>query len=200
MTAKTDKRTGRRERTTKETSILVDLRLDGAGLAEIDTGLPFFDHMLNLATAHGRFDLTVKASGDLEVDGHHTVEDIGLTLGAALAEALGDKAGITRYGQAYVPMDEALARAVIDLSGRPYLAFRAELNQDRVGGFESYLVRDFFQALVNESKATLHLDAWHGQSAHHTIEALFKAFGRALGQAVAMVPGSADIPSTKGVL
>ncbi len=193
-------RTGRRERKTKETSILVNWTLEGTGQAAIDTGLPFFDHMLSLAAAHGRFDLAVKARGDLEVDGHHTVEDIGLTMGAALREALGDKAGIARYGQAYVPMDEALARAVIDLSGRPFLAFRVEFAQDRVGDFEAYLIRDFFQALTTESKATLHLDAWYGCSTHHTVEALFKAFGRALGQAAALVPGRRDIPSTKGVL
>ena len=193
-------RTGARQRSTKETSIAVEWSLDGTGRAEVDTGLPFLDHMLSLVAAHGRFDLGVKAQGDLEIDGHHTVEDIGLAMGQALALALGDKAGVARFGWAYVPMDEALARAVIDLSGRPFLAFRVELAQDRAGEFEAYLVREFFQALVNESKATLHLDSWHGISAHHTIEGLFKAFARALSQAAAIVPGQKEIPSTKGVL
>ncbi len=193
-------RVGRIERKTKETEIRVELDLDGRGQVEAVTGVPFLDHMLTLFGAHGLFDLTLAAQGDLDVDGHHTVEDIGLALGMALAEAVGDKAGITRYGFSLVPMDEALARAVIDLSGRPYFAFRVELTQDRVGRFETGLVYDFFQALAAEAKMTLHLDAWHGRSDHHVIEALFKAFGRALGQAVALDPRRTGVPSTKGVL
>ena len=187
-------------RETKETRVSVRINLDGTGKSEISTGLPFLDHMLTLAAAHGRLDLTLEAKGDLEVDGHHTVEDAGLTLGRALAAALGEKRGIHRYGQSHVPMDEALARAVVDLSGRPYLAYRVETGQERVGGFESGLAKEFFQALSNEARLTLHLDAWHGVSAHHTLEAVFKAFGRALGQAVSLVSGSTEVPSTKGVL
>lgn len=176
------------------------LELDGSGRAEISTGVPFLDHMLSLLAAHGLLDLELKAQGDLEVDGHHTVEDIGLSLGLALREALGDKAGLTRYGQALVPMDEALARAVVDLSGRPYLAYRVELAQDKVGDFDTDLAHDFFQGLVNEARLTLHLDAWQGRSAHHVIEALFKAFARALAQAAALDPRRKGVPSTKGVL
>lgn len=188
------------ERTTKETRIRVELNLDDPTRPEISTGLGFFDHMLTLAGAHGRFGLKVEAEGDLEVDGHHTVEDIGLTLGQALAEALGDKAGINRYGTAWVPMDEALAQAVVDLSGRPWLAYRVDLLQERIGDFETNLVREFFQALANAARLTLHLEGRYGNSDHHTVEALFKAFGRALGQAVRLDPTRSGVPSTKGVL
>lgn len=193
-------RKGEKDRRTNETSVQVIINLDGEGKADINTGLPFLDHMLNLTTAHGLLDLTVKAQGDLEIDGHHTAEDIGLTLGQALAGALGDKAGITRYGSALVPMDETLARAVLDLSGRAHLSLRAEFRQEKVGGFETSLVHDFFQALAAEAKLTLHLDAWHSRSDHHLIEALFKAFGRALRMAVAIDPRRSGIPSTKGAL
>jgi imidazoleglycerol-phosphate dehydratase len=144
--------------------------------------------------------LEIEATGDLEVDAHHTVEDVGLTMGVALKKALGDMIGISRFGQAYVPMDEALARAVIDLSGRPHLSFRGDLNQERVGDFETGLTPDFFQGLVNQAQMTLHLDLWYGRSSHHSIEAVFKAFGRALSQAVAIDPRRTEIPSTKGVL
>jgi imidazoleglycerol-phosphate dehydratase len=193
-------RRGEVERVTGETTVRVVLDLDGTGRAQAATGVPFLDHMLILAASHGRFDLEVAAAGDLAVDGHHSVEDVGLTLGQALSLALGEKRGINRYGTSHVPMDEALARCVLDLSGRPHLSFRAELAQERVGGFETGLAREFFQALANEARLTLHLDAWHGLSAHHVLEALFKAFGRALGEAMAVRPGAADIPSTKGVL
>jgi len=193
-------RTSRIDRQTKETRVTLHLDLDGSGRAEISTGVPFLDHMLSLLAAHGLLDLELKAQGDLEVDGHHTVEDIGLSLGQALREALGDKTGLTRYGQALVPMDEALARAVVDLSGRPYLAYRVELAQDKVGDFDTDLAHDFFQGLVNEARLTLHLDAWQGRSAHHVIEALFKAFARALAQAAALDPRRKGVPSTKGVL
>jgi len=193
-------RSGEKSRKTKETKILARIEMDGEGMSRVATGLPFFDHMLTLFAAHGLFDLEIEAAGDLEVDGHHTVEDVGLVLGGAIGKALGDKKGIVRFGQAFAPMDEALARAVIDLSGRPVLAFRVEVAQERVGSFEASLVAEFFQGLVNASRMTLHLDAWHGRSAHHVIEAVFKAFGRALDQASALDPRRTDVPSTKGVL
>jgi imidazoleglycerol-phosphate dehydratase len=188
------------ERRTKETKVLVRLDLDGTGQVEVATGMPFLDHMLTLLAAHGLFDLEIKAEGDLEVDEHHTVEDIGLSLGQALAKALGEKKGIVRFGQALVPMDESLARVVIDLSGRSLLAYRVEPGQEKVGQFEAGLIRDFFQGLAREAKMTLHIDAWHSVSAHHTIEAVFKACGRALSQAVSLDSRRAGVPSTKGVL
>lgn len=193
-------RSGEESRKTKETKITARIELDGGGQSRVATGLPFFDHMLTLFAAHGLFDLEIQATGDLEVDGHHTVEDVGLALGGAIGKALGDKKGITRFGQALVPMDEALAQAAVDLSGRPFLAFRVEVAQERVGSFEASLVAEFFQGLVNASQMTLHLDAWHGRSAHHIIEAVFKAFGRALDQATGLDPRRTDLPSTKGVL
>ena len=193
-------RIGRIKRRTKETDIEIELNLDGQGRADINTGLGFLDHMLTLLTSHGLFDLTVKATGDLEVDGHHTVEDIGISLGAALSKAVGDKAGIKRYGQALIPMDECLGRAVLDLSGRPWLSYRVEPGAERVGEFETGLAREFFLGLAGEARMTLHLDSWHGQSAHHVLEAIFKAFGRALAEATASDPRRTGIPSTKGVL
>ncbi len=194
------RRRGAAQRKTKETEVEVQIDLDGAGSVEISTGLPFFDHMLTLTAVHGLFDLNLSAKGDLEVDGHHTIEDIGLTLGRALAEAWGQKKGLARFGEACVPMDEALARAVVDLSGRPHLAYRVAVDQEMVGRFEVALVREFFQGLVNEAKMTLHLEAWHGSPAHHVIEAVFKAFGRALAQAASLDPRRSGVPSTKGVL
>ena len=190
------------ERKTAETAIRVRLDLDGRGEARITTGMPFFDHMLAALARHGRLDLSVEAAGDLTVDFHHTVEDVGIVLGEAVAKALGEKAGIVRYGAARVPMDEALASAVIDLSGRPFLVFQApQLRGGRIGDFETDLVREFFQGLTNHLRATLHIQVEYGQNLHHMVEATFKAAGRALGQATQVVPRMAGIvPSTKGTL
>jgi len=187
-------------RSTKETTIAVDLVLDGTGIAAVETGIPFMDHMLAAFARHGYFDLRVKATGDLEVDAHHTIEDLGLVLGQAIREALGDKAGIARYGTAYVPMDEALARVAVDLAGRPGLGFRVRQVSATVGGFDVRLIREFFQALVNAGGITLHLDLIAGEEAHHIYEAVFKAFGRALDAATALEPRCQGVPSTKGSL
>lgn len=187
-------------RTTRETDIAVKLALDGAGKAAVATGVPFMDHMLGAFARHGYFDLTVKAKGDLEIDAHHTLEDLGLVLGQALKDALGDKAGITRFGAACVPMDDALARAVLDLSGRPYLAWRVKPAAGTAGGVDVRLFREFFQALVNTAGLTLHVDLEAGEEIHHILEAVFKAFGRALAQAVARDPRCTGVPSTKGSL
>lgn len=194
-------RTATVDRKTKETEIHVSLNLDGNGAAQIDTGLPFLDHMLDQIARHGLIDLQIKAVGDLEIDGHHSVEDIGITIGQALAIAVGDKAGITRYGHAYVPLDEALSRCVIDLSGRPGLVLDAQFPTQRVGEFDLELVHEFFQGFVNHAQVTLHLDNLRGANSHHIVETLFKAFGRALRAAVAADPrASGIIPSTKGTL
>ncbi|MBN2449046.1 MAG: imidazoleglycerol-phosphate dehydratase HisB [Lentisphaeria bacterium] len=187
------------KRETRETTVEVRLDLDG-GNASPATGLPFLDHMLDAMACHGHLGLAVSARGDLQVDAHHTVEDVGLVFGQALRQAVGDRAGLRRYGWAYVPMDEALARAVVDLSGRPGLAYRAALPNAVCGGFDSRLVREFFQALVNTGCFTLHLDLLAGDDVHHAVEAMFKAFGRALGQAIEPDPRCTGIPSTKGVL
>ncbi|MFA4943179.1 MAG: imidazoleglycerol-phosphate dehydratase HisB [Lentisphaeria bacterium] len=188
-------------RTTRETDITVKLVLDGSGRAAVKTGVPFMDHMLTAFAKHGFFDLEVRATGDLEIDAHHTLEDLGLVLGQALREAVGDKAGIRRFGTAFVPMDEALARVVLDLSGRPYLGFRVPRPGGLpVGGVDPRLFREFFQALVNTAGLTLHLDLLAGEEMHHIFEAAFKAFGRALDQAVAAEPRCPGIPSTKGAL
>jgi imidazoleglycerol-phosphate dehydratase len=187
-------------RATRETDIVVRLGLDGAGTATAATGLPFFDHMLQALARHGYLDLEVRAKGDLEVDAHHTLEDVGLVLGQALREALGDKAGIRRFGTAYVPMDEALARVVIDLSGRPFLAYRVRQTAAAVGGFDARLLREFFQAFVNAGGFALHVDLITGEEMHHISEAVFKACGRALGDAVALDPRCRGVPSTKGSL
>lgn len=187
------------ERTTKETRIRTELGLDGGDVA-VSTGLPFMDHMLDAFARHGHFALQIVAAGDLDVDAHHTIEDIGLVLGKALRDSLGDKCGIRRFGAAHVPMDEALARAVVDLSGRPGLAYRAALPGPVCGGFDSRLIREFFQAFVNTGGVTLHLDLLAGEDVHHACEAMFKAFGRALGQAVGLDPCTTGVPSTKGIL
>lgn len=196
-----DTRTAVIERTTLETRVRVALALDGSGQARLSTGLGFFDHMLDQIARHGRFDLDVAAQGDLHVDAHHTVEDVGIALGQALRQALGEKKGVVRYGHAYVPLDEALARAVVDLSGRPGLVFVAEFARARVGDFDVDLVREFFQALTNNAAITLHLDCLRGNNVHHQIEAMFKAFARALAMATALDARlSGAIPSTKGCL
>ena len=194
-------RTARIERNTKETQISVAVDLDGTGVCDIDIGLPFLEHMLDQVARHGLVDLTIKADGDLEIDAHHTVEDVGITLGQALAAAVGDKKGISRYGHAYVPLDEALSRVVLDLSGRPDLEFRVEFPRARVGDFDVDLFYEFFQGLVNHAQLTLHVDALEGRNAHHIIETVFKAFGRALRMAVTRDERLGDVtPSTKGTL
>ena len=188
-------------RDTLETQISVSVNLDGTGVSELDTGVPFFDHMLDQVARHGMIDLTIKAKGDLDIDAHHTVEDVGITLGQAIAQALGDKKGITRYGHAYVPLDEALSRVVIDFSGRPGLENRVEFPRERVGDFDLELVHEFFQGFVNHANVSLHLDCLQGRNSHHIAETVFKAFGRAVRMAMSPDPRMADIlPSTKGAL
>ncbi len=194
-------RTAEIQRRTAETDIAVRVSLDGTGAAELSTGIGFFDHMLHQIARHGMIDLVVDAKGDLEVDGHHTVEDVGIALGDAFKAALGDKAGITRYGFAYVPLDESLSRVVLDLSGRAALVFEANFTAPMVGGFDTQLVREFFQAFANHAGVTLHVDNLRGVNAHHQIESIFKAFGRALRAAVAVDERAGGrLPSTKGVL
>ncbi len=195
--------TGRRAeiaRRTRETDIELTLELDGSGQADIVTGVGFMDHMLTLFGVHGFFDLTIRARGDIEVDDHHTVEDLGICLGQALARALGDKAGINRYGHAYVPMDESLARVCVDLSNRPWLHYQVAIPDQKVGTFDTALAREFLQALAQHGGLTLHVDLLHGSNSHHIIEAVFKALGRALARAAAMRPGLAGHLSSKGVL
>lgn len=188
-------------RDTSETQIVLSINLDGTGDSHLATGLPFFDHMLTQISRHGMIDIHIEATGDLEVDAHHMVEDVGIVLGQALNEAIGDKSGITRYGHAYVPLDEALSRVVIDLSGRPGLHYGVEYTRARVGGFDIDLLREFFQGLVNHSMMTVHLDNLKGINAHHQAETLFKAFGRALRMAVTTDERmSGIVPSTKGSL
>ena len=194
-------RTAEIQRDTQETQVFVSVNLDGSGRASLATGIPFLDHMLDQIARHGAMDLTVRAKGDLEIDAHHTVEDIGITLGMALARALGDKKGIRRYGHAYVPLDEALSRAVVDFSGRPGLEFLVQFTRARVGDFDVDLTREFFQGLVNHAMATVHLDNLRGDNAHHQCETLFKAFARALRMAAEADPRAAGtVPSTKGSL
>ena len=188
------------KRTTKETDIAVAIDLDGAGTATIATGIGFLDHMLDLLARHGRLDLDVSVEGDLETGSHHTVEDVGIVLGAALDRALGDRSGIYRYGQAIVPMDEARALCAIDISGRPLLVMSAELPPGSTGGFEHELLEEFFRAVASSARMTVHIEARPLGTAHHTIEAVFKAFARALRGAVALDPTETGIPSTKGVL
>ena len=188
-------------RDTKETQIQLSLNLDGSGVCDLKTGLPFFEHMLTQIARHGLVDLTIDAKGDLEIDAHHTVEDVGIVLGQALNEIVGDKKGLCRYGHAYVPLDEALSRAVVDLSGRPSLEYRVKYVRPRIGDFDVDLLKEFFQGFVNHAQVTLHLDNLRGENAHHQAETLFKAFGRALRMAVAHDPRMAgQIPSTKGSL
>ena len=187
-------------RSTKETRISVKLNLDGAGKAKIATGVPFLDHMLEQVARHGAFDVEATAQGDLHVDGHHTVEDVGITLGQAFAKAVGDKKGVRRYGHAYVPLDEALSRAVVDLSGRPGLEYHIKFTRARIGEFDVDLVHEFFQGFVNHALVTLHVDNLKGANAHHQAETAFKAFGRALRMAVERDARVKDVPSTKGSL
>lgn len=193
-------RNARINRETLETQVTVSIDLDGTGTARIDTGIPFLDHMLEQVARHGLIDIEIEARGDLHIDAHHTVEDIGITLGQALAQALGDKRGIRRYGHAYVPLDEALSRVVVDFSGRPGLEYHVEYPRARIGDFDVDLFREFFQGLVNHARITLHLDALRGRNAHHVAETLFKALGRALRMAAEPDPRAQGIPSTKGVL
>jgi imidazoleglycerol-phosphate dehydratase len=193
-------RTGEITRKTKETAISVSVELDGEGRSEISTGVGFFDHMLTHLAKHGLFDVTVQAQGDLEIDGHHTVEDVGICLGQAFLKALGEPVGITRYGRATVPMDEALAEAAVDVSGRPFLVFNADIPGSRVGEFDAELAREFFQAFAMNSRITLHLNLRYGSNVHHCIEGLFKAFARALREAVSQDPRVKGVPSTKGML
>lgn len=188
-------------RDTQETRIRLSINLDGSGAASLTTGLPFFEHMLTQIARHGLIDMEIKADGDLEVDAHHTVEDVGIVLGQAVAEAVGDKKGIYRYGHAYVPLDEAMSRAVVDFSGRPGLTYLVDYVRPRIGDFDVDLLREFFQGFVNHAQVTLHLDNLRGDNAHHQAETLFKAFGRALRMAVTADPRMAgQIPSTKGSL
>ena len=188
------------ERETRETKVALTLDLDGTGKASVRTGLGFLDHMLDLVAGHGLFDLTIDAAGDLQTGGHHTVEDVGICLGSALAQAVGDKKGINRYGSVHLPMDESLALVALDLSGRPYFAYEGGPAATSIAGFDTVLVAEFFRAFVNNARVTLHVRILAGSDAHHMIEAAFKGFGKALGQAVALDPRVSGIPSTKGVL
>jgi len=193
-------RTAEIKRDTKETQIRVKLNLDGSGAGKIDTGVPFLDHMLDQVARHGVFDLEIEAKGDLHIDAHHTVEDIGITLGQAFVKALGGKEGIRRYGHAYVPLDEALSRVVVDLSGRPGLDFKIDFARARIGEFDVDLVHEFFQGFINHALVTLHVDNLKGDNAHHQAETAFKAFGRALRMAVEPDARMKGVPSTKGSL
>ncbi|HMG60677.1 MAG TPA: imidazoleglycerol-phosphate dehydratase HisB, partial [Burkholderiales bacterium] len=189
------------KRKTNETSIAVKLNLDGEGKSSIKTGIPFFDHMLEQVARHGMLDLDIRAKGDLQVDAHHTVEDIGITLGQAVARAVGDKKGIRRYGHAYVPLDEALSRVVIDFSGRPGLEYHVQFKRALIGEFDVDLVHEFFQGFANHAQVTLHIDNLRGDNAHHQCETMFKAFARALRMALEPDPrAEGTIPSTKGTL
>ncbi len=194
-------RTADIRRDTKETQIRVRIDLDGTGVARLSTGIGFFDHMLDQIARHGLIDLDIDATGDLHIDGHHTVEDVGITLGMAVARAAGDKVGLTRYGHSYVPLDEALSRVVVDLSGRPGLHMDVAFTAGAIGGFDTQLAFEFFQGFVNHAGVTMHIDNLKGTNAHHQCETMFKAFGRALRMALTPDPRSAGmIPSTKGSL
>jgi imidazoleglycerol-phosphate dehydratase len=194
-------RSAKVNRNTLETKISVELNLDGSGKSEFDTGLPFLDHMLDQIARHGLVDMNIRAKGDLHIDAHHTVEDIGITLGQAFNQAIGDKKGLRRYGHAYVPLDEALSRVVLDISGRPGLVFNCEFVRASVGEFDVDLINEFFQGFVNHALVTLHIDNLAGNNAHHQAETIFKAFGRALRVALELDPRMAGVmPSTKGSL
>ena len=194
-------RTATIERNTLETNIHIFINLDGQGDAKLNTGVPFFEHMLDQIARHGMIDLNINADGDTHIDDHHTVEDVGITLGQAMSQAVGDKKGITRYGHAYVPLDEALSRVVIDLSGRPGLIFNADFTREKIGNFETELVFEFFQGFVNHANATVHIDCLRGHNAHHQAETIFKAFGRALRMALTQDERmNGKMPSTKGSL
>jgi len=193
-------RTAQKARKTKETQITLKLNLDGRGRADIQTGLPFFDHMLELFTKHGNFDLQITAKGDLAVDGHHTVEDVGLVLGETFRQALSDKSGINRYGFFVLPMDEALAECALDISGRPFLSFQAKFRKAKLGKFDSELIEEFWRAFVTQAGITAHMHLLSGANLHHQAEALFKCMARALRMAVARDPLVKGIPSTKGIL
>ncbi|MBI5192215.1 MAG: imidazoleglycerol-phosphate dehydratase HisB [Nitrospirae bacterium] len=189
------------ERKTSETDVSVEMAIDGEGKGKIATNIPFLDHMLNLFARHGLFDLTIEAEGDIEIDYHHTVEDIGIVLGQAISQAVGDKKGIKRYGSALIPMDETLASVALDLSGRPYLVYNITLpRKGRIKEFDTDLIEDFFQALVNNSGITLHINLQYGRNVHHIFEAIFKAFARALDEAVSIDNRVSGVPSTKGKL
>ncbi len=191
-------RNATKSRKTNETDIRVGLNLDGTGKHQLSTGIPFFDHMLAQLARHGQFDLEIDAKGDLEIDGHHTVEDVGWVLGQALREALGDSRGLVRFGHAYVPLDEALTRVVIDLSGRPYLIYKVDFRSAKVGDLQTELIEEFLKAFVQEGRFNLHVENLYGRNQHHIAETVFKATARALHSATRI--GHADIPSTKGVL
>ena len=189
------------QRDTKETQIRVRVNLDGTGLSTLATGIGFFDHMLDQVARHGLIDLEIDAKGDLHIDGHHTVEDVGIALGMAVGQAVGDKRGLTRYGHAYVPLDEALSRVVIDFSGRPSLTMNVPFKAGMIGGFDAQLAHEFFQGFANHALVTLHIDNLRGENAHHQCETVFKAFARALRMAIAIDPRVGDaVPSTKGSL
>ena len=193
-------RTARVERKTKESAISVELELDGSGRAEIETGMPFFNHMLESFTRHGLFDIRIKAKGDIEVDYHHTVEDVGLALGQAFKESLGDKQGIRRFGEASCPLDETLAKVVVDISGRPYLSYHVKIRPGRVGDFDTDLPHEFFAAFANQLGMNLHIDVVRGENPHHIIEACFKSFARAMDMATQLDPRIEGVLSTKGSL
>ncbi len=193
-------RTGRVERKTKESSVLVEIDLDGAGSADVSTGVPFFDHMLTSLGSHASFDLTVHAKGDIEIEGHHTVEDTALALGTAFRQALGDAAGVRRYGDALVPLDESLCQVAVDLSGRPYLVHEEPEIVELIGSYDTTLTRHIFESFVATGQVTLHVRVLNGRNAHHVVEAQFKAFARALRDAVVIDPRVQGIPSTKGTL
>jgi imidazoleglycerol-phosphate dehydratase len=194
------KRTAKVSRKTSETSINVEINIDGSGKAKLNSSIGFLDHMLDQIARHGLFDLNVEAQGDLHIDAHHTVEDIGISLGQAFTKALGERTGIRRYGHAYVPLDEALSRVVLDISGRPGLEFSAQFSRARIGEFDVDLIHEFFQGFVNHANITLHVDNLKGENAHHQAETIFKAFGRALRVAVELDDRVQGTPSTKGML
>jgi len=201
MTRKSvNKRTARVTRATKETDIKLELTIEGEGKCSITTGIPFMDHMLTLMAAHGLFDLTLDAKGDIEIDDHHTIEDIGMVLGQAFNKAVGDRKGIKRYGRGLVPMDEALASVVIDFSNRPFLVYHVNLRRETAGRFDAQLVQEFLRAFVNRSGTTLHVNLMYGQNTHHIIEAVFKAFGQALDEATMLDSRITEVRSTKGIL